>query len=372
MDHIDCIVAGGGVVGLGIARALALAGREVVIIEAENIVGSHTSARNSEVIHAGIYYAAGSLKARLCVSGKPALYTYCQDHGIGHERTGKLIVAAREEDLPGLASIREHALANGVDDIRAISAQEAMALEPELFCVGALSSPSTGIVDSHALMLALRGDAEDAGAMIAFNSRVTSLEPADGRLKVCVGGAEPSVVTCNDFVNAAGHGAWDIARSVPGLSAGAIPPHLLSKGNYYALSGHATPFRQLIYPMPGDGSLGIHFTRDLAGQARFGPDVEWMEGEELDYNVATGKEKLFEDDIRSYWPNLPANALVPSYCGIRPKMIGTGMAPADFIIQSPRDNGIDGLTQLFGMESPGLTSCLSIGDYVAQIVASGR
>ncbi|WP_136660330.1 NAD(P)/FAD-dependent oxidoreductase [Nitratireductor sp. XY-223] len=368
MDHVDCIVAGAGVLGLAVARALALRGRDVIIVEAEGMIGTQTSSRNSEVIHAGIYYAAGSLKARFCVEGKKALYAYCAERGIPHERTGKLIVATDDSQRATLQSIHEHAVENGVD-IRAISAEEAIEYEPELHCVSALHSPSTGIIDSHALMLSLQGEAEDAGAMIAFNSKVIAVRPQRQGFVLDVQGDGTYTLSCKTFVNAAGHGAWEIARSIEGLGSSLIPPHYLSKGNYYALSGHKSPFRQLIYPVPGDGSLGIHFTRDLAGQARFGPDVHWMEGETLDYTVVTGQEQAFTDAIRTYWPGLPENALMPSYCGIRPKMVPSGHAPADFMIQSPDENGISGLVQLFGMESPALTSCLVIGDHVAGLAA---
>jgi L-2-hydroxyglutarate oxidase LhgO len=370
MDHVDCIVAGAGVIGLAVARSLALAGREVVVIEAEDIIGSHTSSRNSEVIHAGIYYAANSLKARFCVAGRKALYAYCRDRHIAHKRTGKLIVATRDEDLPKLASIRAHAIANGVSDLAVLSADEAMVLEPELYCLGALQSPSTGIVDSHGLMLSYQGEAEDNGAMIAFQSRLTAVRPETDRLVLAIEGAEKTEISCSILVNAAGHGAWDIARAVTGMPADAIPEHHLSKGNYYALSGVATPFRQLVYPMPGDGNLGIHFTRDLAGQARFGPDVEWLKGETLDYQVSFDRTREFEDAIRTYWPALPDNAITPTYCGIRPKLITSGAPPADFIIQTPADHGIKGLIQLFGIESPGLTGSLVIGDYIAGRVIS--
>lgn len=367
MDHVNCIVAGAGVIGIAVARALALAGRDVVIIEAEDIIGSHTSSRNSEVIHSGIYYAENSLKARFCVAGKKALYAYCRERGVPHERTGKLIVATREEDLETLASIHRHALANGVSDVRRISAREAIEAEPELHCIAALHSPSTGIVDSHALMLSMLGEAEDHGAMVAFRSRIASVRPEGGRFVVAFEGGGTEPVSCDVFINAAGHGAWDIARSIAGLPESVVPAHLLSKGNYYSLSGHPRPFRQLIYPVPGDGSLGIHFTRDLAGQARFGPDVFWMDGEELDYTVIDDRADDFARAIRTYWPALPDNALAPSYCGIRPKMVGSGQPAVDFVIRSPAENGYAGLVQLFGIESPGLTSCLIIGDYVAEM-----
>ncbi len=372
MDHVDCVVAGAGVIGLTAARSLALAGREVVVVEAEAMIGTQTSSRNSEVIHAGIYYATGSFKARLCVAGREALYAYCRDRGIPHDRTGKLIVAAREADLAGLKAIHAQALANGVGNIVAITAAEAMSMEPQLHCIAALHSPSTGIVDSHALMLSYQGEAEDRGAMIAFENRLVAVRQEGLRLVLTVDGDERTEISCSLLVNAAGHGAWDIARNIAGLPCEAIPPHVLSKGNYYALKEGRAPFRHLVYPMPGDGSLGIHFTRDLAGQARFGPDVEWLEGETLDYRVSAGREKAFTEAIRSYWPDLPDDALVPDYCGIRPKMVGSGKAPADFLIQTPEDHGIAGLIQLFGIESPGLTASLAIGDYIARCAAEQR
>jgi L-2-hydroxyglutarate oxidase LhgO len=369
MEHIDCMIAGAGVIGLAIARSLAFSGREVVIVEAENMIGSHTSSRNSEVIHAGIYYAAGSLKAKFCVEGLRRLYAYCRERNISHAQTGKLIVATSEAEMPQLHSILAHAQANGVDEIHEIPAAEAMALESQVFCVGALHSPRTGIVDSHGLMLSLLGEAEDAGAMIAYCSRVSAVEAAQDRFIVQIEGDQSYEMSCDSFINAAGHGAWDIARSIRALEARHVPPHYLSKGNYYALSGHSSPFKRLVYPVPGDGSLGIHFTRDLAGQARFGPNVQWMEGEVLDYTVETGREAEFAEAIRTYWPGLPDGALMPSYCGIRPKLVPSGSPAADFMIQSPAEHGITGLVQLFGLESPGLTSCLVIGDHVAALVA---
>ncbi len=370
MDHVECIIAGGGVVGLAIARALALAGREVIVLEAEGTFGSQTSSRNSEVIHAGIYYAAGSLKAQFCVAGKKALYAYCEERNIAHLKTGKLIVASHEAEVEKLASIKAHAQANGVDDITDLSAEQAIELEPALHCVGALFSPSTGIIDSHGLMLSMLGEIEESGGFIAYRSKVVAVRPEAGRLTVTVDneGAE-TLLTCTHFINAAGHGAWDIAAATVGLAEKHLPQRHLSKGNYYALSGHASPFEHLVYPVPADGSLGIHFTRDIAGQARFGPDVNWFEGTEFDYSVMQGREQVFESAIRTYWPGLPDNALVPSYCGVRPKLNGPGTPPADFIIQSPGDTGINGLIQLFGFESPGLTSCLAIGDAVNRMVS---
>ncbi|MEM6461441.1 MAG: NAD(P)/FAD-dependent oxidoreductase [Pseudomonadota bacterium] len=369
MDHIDCVVAGGGVIGIAIARALARAGREVVIIEAESTIGAHTSSRNSEVIHAGIYYASDSLKARFCVGGLKRLYTYCQERNIAHQQTGKLIVATHPNELPTLDAILAQARANGVAQIEQIPAEEAMRMEPQLHCVGALHSPLTGIFDSHALMLSMLGEAEDAAAMIAFNNRVASVAVEADRFVIQTDGEEPGLLACNHFINAAGHGAWAIARSTAGLSEQHIPPHYLSKGSYYALTGYQTPFERLVYPVPGDGSLGIHFTRDLGGGARFGPDVLWLKGEDLDYSVPQNRGLAFAEAIRTYWPALPDGSLTPSYCGIRPKLVPSGTPPADFVIQSRKDHGIEGLVQLFGIESPGLTACLVIADYVAGLVS---
>ncbi len=370
MDHVECVVAGAGAIGLAVARSLALAGREVVVIEAEEIIGSQTSSRSSEVIHSGIYYPTNSLKARLCVAGRKALYAYCAERGIAHEKTGKLIVATCDEDLPRLAALHAQGKANGVTNLEILPAEAAMAMEPELRCVGALYSPSTGIMDSHGLMLSYQGEAEDHGAMIAFGSRLSAVRRTSTSLVLAIDGPTQTEISCSVLVNAAGHGAWDIARSVSGMPARAIPPHYLAKGNYFALGGRSGPFRRLVYPMPGNSGLGIHYTRDLAGQPRFGPDVEWLDGEMLDYRVTTDRLQEFEDAVRSYWPGLPRDALTPTYSGIRPKRVGPGAPPADFLIQSPADHGIEGLFQLFGIESPGLTSSMPIGDHVAGLVAT--
>lgn len=367
MDHVDCVVAGAGVIGLAIARALAMAGREVVVVEAERLIGTQTSSRNSEVIHAGIYYPTGSVKARLCVRGREALYRYCRDRGIAHERCGKLIVATDAPELPKLRALLTQAHANGVSDVSEITADAAQALEPQLHCVAALHSPSTGIIDSHALMLAFQGDAEEHGCMIAFDNRLIGVQPTAAGLVLNVEGENEIKISCTLLINAAGHGAWQIARNVIGLSPRAIPPHVLAKGNYYRLEGRAAPFHRLVYPMPGDGNLGIHFTRDLAGQARFGPDVQWLGGERLDYAVATDRGPAFERAVRSYWPGLPDNALVPSYSGIRPKLVGSGQPAGDFLIQTEAEHGITGLIQLFGFESPGLTASLAVADAVAAL-----
>lgn len=366
MERVDCVVVGAGVVGLAVARSLALAGREVIVLEAANAIGTETSSRNSEVIHAGIYYPTGSLKARLCVAGREALYRFCADRGIPHKRLGKLIVATDESQVPKLDAIRRQAASNGVDDLYPIAGAEAMALEPQLRCEAALVSPSTGIVDSHGVMLALQGDLEDRGGMIAFNSPLLSGRVEDDGFTLEVGGPEPMRIGCALLVNAAGLGAWDAARTLDGFPAGDIPPKHLAKGNYYALGMGRSPFTRLIYPIPEDGGLGVHVTLDLAGQARFGPDVEWID--RVEYSVDPRRADRFYDSIRRYWPALPDDALVPAYCGIRPKLSGPGEPAADFLIQGPAVHGVPGLVNLFGMESPGLTSCLAIGDFVAGMV----
>ncbi|WP_353862050.1 NAD(P)/FAD-dependent oxidoreductase [Azospirillum formosense] len=368
MERVDCVVAGAGVVGLAIARRLARAGREVVILEAAEAIGTGTSSRNSEVIHAGIYYPTGSVRARLCVAGRDALYAYCAEHGVDHRRVGKLIVATDEAQLPKLEAIRAQAAANGVNDLHALSAAEAMAWEPNLRCVGALVSPSTGIIDSHGLMLALQGDAEAAGAMLALRSPLEQARCTSDGFVLDVGGTEPMRIACTTLVNAAGLGAWAVARGLDGFPTDRVPPRVLAKGNYYALAQGASPFSRLVYPVPVEGGLGVHLTLDLAGQARFGPDVEWLPADRydrIDYAVDPRRADSFYGEVRRYWPSLPDGALVPAYSGVRPKLSGPGQPQADFLIQGPETHGIAGLVNLFGIESPGLTSCLAIADAVA-------
>jgi L-2-hydroxyglutarate oxidase LhgO len=364
MEKIDCVVVGAGVIGLAVARRLALAGREVIILEAAEAIGTVTSSRNSEVIHAGIYYPAASLMARMCVSGKRALYDYCSDHGIPHRNCGKLIVATSPKETLRLQSIRAHAEANGVLDLQTLSGDAARALEPALNCEAALLSPSTGIVDSHAFMLALRGDAEDAGAACAFHAPLLHAKAAAGRIELDVGGDAPITLACELLVNAAGLGASAVARSIGGMPIDLIPPAYLAKGNYFSCNARA-PFSRLIYPVPEPGGLGVHLTLDMAGQARFGPDVEWVET--IDYAVDPARAERFYPAIRRYWPTLPDGALMPSYSGIRPKIVPPAVAAQDFLIQGPRDHGVDGLINLFGIESPGLTSSLAIADYVGEL-----
>jgi L-2-hydroxyglutarate oxidase LhgO len=364
MDKVDCVVVGAGVIGLAVARKLAQAGREVIVLEAAEGIGTVTSSRNSEVIHAGIYYKAGSLMARMCVGGKQALYAYCRDHGIPHRNCGKLIVATTPKETEKLQSIRAHAEANGVLDMQTLSGEAACALEPALNCDAALLSPSTGIIDSHAYMLALRGDAEEAGAACAFYTPLVRAKAAAGKIEVDAGGDAPMTIECDLLVNAAGLGAPAVARSIEGMPIELIPVPYLAKGNYFSCSARA-PFSHLIYPVPEPGGLGVHLTLDLAGQARFGPDVEWVDA--IDYAVDPARAERFYPAIRRYWPTLPDGALMPSYSGIRPKIVPPAVASQDFLIQSPRDHGVAGLINLFGIESPGLTSSLAIADYVGEL-----
>lgn len=364
MDRVECIVVGAGVVGLAIARRLAQAGREVVVIEAAEGIGTVTSSRNSEVIHAGIYYPAGSLMARMCVAGKRALYDYCGDHGIPHRNCGKLIVATTPSETEKLQSIKAHAEANGVLDMQTLSGDAAREMEPALNCDAALLSPSTGIIDSHAFMLALRGDAEAAGAAYAFHAPLLRARTVAGGIEVDVGGDAPMTLACSLLINSAGLNAPSVARSIDGMPIELIPPAYLAKGNYFSCNARA-PFSHLIYPVPEPGGLGVHLTLDLAGQARFGPDVEWVDT--VDYAVDPARAERFYPAIRRYWPTLPDGALMPSYSGIRPKIVPPAVARQDFLIQGPREHGVTGLINLFGIESPGLTSSLAIADYVGEI-----
>src|SRR5919109_2212610 len=351
LERVDAVVVGAGVVGLGIARELAVAGREVIVLEAEDAIGTHTSSRNSEVIHAGIYYPKGSLKARACVAGKQLLYEYCASHGVPHRRCGKLIVATDEKQLVPLGAIRSKAHANGVADVDWIAKDEVAHLEPELFCMGALLSPSTGIIDSHALMLAYLGDAEAAGAMLALKSPLErAIVTADG-FELRVTGADP--IACAVLVNSAGLHAPSVAKRIEGYPAELAPRELYAKGNYYSLT-RRSPFSRLIYPVPEPGGPGVHVTLDLAGQARFGPDVEWVE--RIDYQVDPQRGDRFYAALRRYWPGLPDGALAPGYAGIRPKTAGPTEPAPDFEIQGPRKHGVPGLVHLYGIESPRLTA----------------
>jgi L-2-hydroxyglutarate oxidase LhgO len=364
MERVDAAVIGAGVVGLAVARALALAGREVIVLEAAEGIGTETSSRNSEVVHAGIYYPRGSLKARFCVAGKRALYAYCAERGVPHARCGKLLVATEENQLPKLEAIRAQAEANGVTDLQRLSAGAARALEPALRCVAAYLSPSTGIVDSHAFMLALQGDAEAHGAALAFKSPLERGRVRDNGIMLEVGGVEPIQVLARTVVNSAGLHAPRVAASFQGFPPARVPPTYYAKGNYYSLIGRA-PFSRLVYPMPNEAGLGVHITIDLGGQARFGPDVEWID--RIDYDVDPRRADSFYAAIRDYWPGLADGQLAPGYAGIRPKVVGPTEKAADFVVQGPRDHGVPGLVNLYGIESPGLTAALAIGDYVQEL-----
>lgn len=364
MERIDVAVIGAGVVGLAVAAALARAGREVVILEAADAIGTGTSSRNSEVIHAGIYYPTGSLKAQLCVDGARALYGWCAEHGVETRRVGKLIVATDGAEAEALAALRAKAADNGVT-LHPLSAAEARAKEPAVHCVGALWSPHTGIVDSHALMLSYLGAAEAEGAALALRSPViggsgTTLE---------VGGAEPMTLSCRSVVVCAGLYAQDVATC---LGAAAVPALHLAKGSYFELAGRA-PFSSLVYPMPVNGGLGVHYTVDLGGRGRFGPDVEWLDHADparIDYAVDARRGDAFYAAVRRYWPELPDGALIPAYAGVRPKVQAAGEPARDFILHGPAETGVDGLFTLYGIESPGLTSSWALAQHVARLVGT--
>jgi L-2-hydroxyglutarate oxidase LhgO len=367
-DSIDCVVIGAGVVGLAVARALALEGREVVVLEAADAIGTETSSRNSEVIHAGIYYPAGSLKARFCVEGKHFLYAYCAERGIPHRRCGKMIVATRPGQDAYLDKLRAQAIANGVDDLQLVDGAAARAIEPELACDAALLSPSTGIIDSHSLMLAYQGDAEAHGAMVAFLSPVLGGDVRNDGIDLRVGGAEPTTLRARLVVNAAGLGAQAVAGSIAGIPAARVPPLHYAKGNYFSLAGRS-PFSRLVYPVPEPGGLGVHISIDLAGQARFGPDVEWIE--DIAYDVDPRRADGFYAEVRRYWPGLRDGALQPAYAGIRPKLGPAGTPAADFVVEGPEDHGLPGLVNLFGIESPGLTASPAIAACVVAKLRPG-
>ncbi|HSU06117.1 MAG TPA: NAD(P)/FAD-dependent oxidoreductase [Acetobacteraceae bacterium] len=368
METVDCIVVGAGVVGLAVARALARTGREVIVLEAAEGIGTETSSRNSEVIHAGIYYPAGSLMARFCVAGRKALYAYCQDKGIPHRNCGKLIAATNAEEDGRLAGIRQRAAVNGVDDMRILSADEARTMEPNLTCTSALLSPSTGIIDSHAFMLALQGDAENGGAVLVFFSPVTGGRVVVGGIEVDVGGADPITLRCRLLVNSAGLHAPGLAGRIVGMPPDRVPAAYYAKGNYFTLSGRS-PFSRLIYPVPVPGGLGVHLTIDMGGQARFGPDVQWIET--IDYTVDPRRADSFYAAVRRYWPDLKDGVLQPGYAGIRPKIVPPAVAAQDFVVQGPQTHAVPGLINLFGIESPGLTAALALADHVLEVAATG-
>jgi L-2-hydroxyglutarate oxidase LhgO len=364
-NDVECVVVGAGVVGLAVARALALAGIEVMVLEREYGIGFETSSRNSEVIHAGIYYPKGSLKARSCVAGRRRLYEYCAEKGVPHRRLGKLIVACEAGELALLDGIKARAAANGVEDLEYLAANALRGMEPALSALGGLLSPSTGIIDSHALMLAYQGDAEAAGASVVFRAPVEGGQVTDEGFALKIGGAEPMTLSCRLLVNSAGLYAPDLARRIAGVPPASIPKDYLCRGVYFTLSGRA-PFSHLVYPVPERAGLGVHLTLDMAGQARFGPDVEWID--RVDYTVDPRRGDGFYAAIRRYWPDLPDRALQPGYAGIRPKIVGPGDPAGDFVVQGPAEHGIPGLVNLYGIESPGLTSSLALADQVCALV----
>lgn len=364
MDTIDCLIIGAGVVGLAVARALALAGREVVVVESNSGIGQEISSRNSEVIHAGIYYRHGSQLARFCAAGRRALYDFCASRHVAHSRCGKIIVATDEAEVAALDRIAAHARANGVDDLVFLDRTSLHQLEPALSGVAGLMSPSTGILDSHGYMLALQGEAENAGVLFAFNSPVVGGDVRDGAV-VDVGGENPLRLACRCIINTAGLRAPAVARAMRGFPEDHVPPAYYAKGSYFALAGGRAPFSRLIYPVPVPGGLGVHLTLDLAGQARFGPDVEWVE--QVDYAVDPSRGDRFYAAIRRYWPDLADGQLVPAYAGIRPKIVPPSIASQDFQILGPRDHGVPGLIHLFGIESPGLTASLALADHVRDL-----
>jgi L-2-hydroxyglutarate oxidase LhgO len=361
MDEIECVVVGAGVIGLAVARALAQGGRDVLVLERAYTVGFETSSRNSEVIHGGLYYPIGSLKARSCVAGRQRLYAYCREHGVPHAQIGKLIVATSEAEIAGLETIAATARGNGVDDLEWLDRGQAQRLEPALHCVAALLSPSTGIIDSHALMLAYQGEAEAAGATVVFRTPVLSGIVRDDGLQLDIGGEEPTTIHCRFLVNAAGLHSAALAHALKGLPPETIPPAYFCRGVYFTLSGRA-PFRRLIYPVPVAGGLGVHITLDLAGQARFGPDVEWIPA--VDYTVDPARGDFFYAAVRTYWPDLRNGSLQPGYAGVRPKISGPDEPAADFVVQGPEVHGVAGLVNLYGIESPGLTASLALADEV--------
>ncbi|MEO7116537.1 MAG: NAD(P)/FAD-dependent oxidoreductase [Caldimonas sp.] len=367
MDRIDAVVVGAGAVGLAVARELALRGRETIVLEATVGIGNGISSRNSEVVHAGIHDAAGSLKAGLCVAGRRLLYPYCEARGVGHRRCGKLVVAASKSQVETLRAIERRALGNGVEGLRWLSGDEARELEPALAGEAALLSTATGIIDSHALMLAYQGDLERAGGAVVLRSPLDGATVADGGFVLRVGGDAAFEVEAGILVNATGLHAPALARRIDGLDAAHVPATWFAKGNYYALAGRS-PFTRLVYPVPEPGGLGVHLTLDLAGHARFGPDVEWLDvrsPDDIGYAVDPARSDLFYAAIRRYWPGLKEGALAPAYSGVRPKLQGPGRPAGDFVLQGPATHGIAGLMNLYGIESPGLTASLAIAAEVA-------
>ena len=375
MEHVDAVVVGAGVVGLAVTRALAMAGIETIVVEAADMIGTGTSSRNSEVIHAGIYYPTGSLKALTCVAGKGMLYAYAEEKGVPYRRCGKLIVATSEAQNRILELIKAKAAANGVDDLTWLTSDEVKKLEPDVACTAALLSPSTGIIDSHSLMLAYQGDAEDHGVFLAVNAPFNGAAVKANGFVLDIGGEAPMTLSSSMLINAAGLSAPEIAGKIEGLDRGFVPKARFAKGNYYILVG-ARPFTHLVYPVPEDGGLGVHVTLDLGGQVKFGPDVEWLPDvervDQLTYDVDPKRADVFYEAVRSYYPGLEDDAIEPGYAGIRPKLSAKGEPAADFMVQGPAEHGVAGLVNLFGIESPGLTASMALADMVVERLAPGK
>lgn len=367
MDEIETVVVGAGVIGLAVARKLARAGHEVLVLEAETRIAQHASSRNSQVIHAGIYYTPGSWRARLCVAGKQMLYDYCADRHVPFENTQKLIVAAGDHHLAKIPALMENAVANGVLDLKQLSAVDAKMMEPELACHGAILSPSTGIVDAPAFILSLLGEAEAEGTALALGAPLQRVIPMNEGFVLHVGDADRTQLKCRNLVNAAGLGAWDVARGIDGFPAAALPDHSFAKGSWFSVTG-ALPFQRLIYPVPDDESLGVHYVRDMGGGFRFGPDLQYLDPPKVDYTLDSAQAAKFDESVRRWWPNLPLGAMQPDSCGIRPRVVRDGSVQSDFVFSGPADHGIKGLVQLFGIESPGLTASLAIAQVVARMV----
>lgn len=376
MDRVDCVVIGAGVIGLAVAREMALQGRETILLERESAFGTISSARNSEVIHAGIYYPKDSLKAKLCVEGNRMLYEYCRTHHVATQPYGKLIVASDESQLDDLQAILYKAQQNNVPEIKMITGEQAKSMEPELQCSAAVLSASTGIVDSHGFMLSLLGGFEDAGGMIAYQSPLISAKPigpnAQDGFELEIGGADDMKIQTKLLINCAGMSAPAIARKIESLSEEQIPKAYFAKGNYFSLTGKS-PFKHLIYPIPEPGGLGVHLTLDMGGQAKFGPDVEWLEIDEenqIDYTVNPKRGEGFYEAVRRYWPGLKDNTLQPDYSGVRAKIVPPNSPAGDFCFNAPKDHGLEGLFNLYGFESPGLTSSLAIAKHLEGLIKS--